>query len=190
MPNIIHSNQRATATAARPYGWTIAIAALMGATMLASPLHAARANTTAGKPMMLVQDTTSAPAPIASKKAMHKESVETRIEDLHARLKITQDEESKWNDVAQAMRDNEKSVQDLASKWNGKGNPATMTAVDDLARYQEFAQAHADGLKNLNSAFSSLYKAMPDAQKKNADLVFNSFRQRRDARAGGTSKMK
>ena len=47
-----------------------------------------------------------------------------------------------------------------------------MTAVQDLQTYQQFAQAHVDGLKNLTAAFSTLYDAMPDAQKKVADQVF------------------
>jgi hypothetical protein len=182
------SNQRNLVSAARPYGWSLAIAALMGATMLASPLQAARADV--GKPIILVQDTTTQPAAPAMKRAMAKESVETRITDLHTSLKITPDEESKWNDVAQAMRDNEKANQDLAAKWADKGNPASMTAVQDLDRYQAFAQAHADGLKNLTSAFNSLYKAMPDAQKKNADMVFNSARQERHAAAASSSNVK
>jgi hypothetical protein len=47
-----------------------------------------------------------------------------------------------------------------------------MSAVDDLNRYQKFSQAHVDGLKNLIASFSTLYAAMPDAQKKLADSVF------------------
>jgi periplasmic protein CpxP/Spy len=47
-----------------------------------------------------------------------------------------------------------------------------MSAVEDLKTYQKFAQAHVDGLKNLISAFGTLYDAMPDAQKKIADKVF------------------
>ena len=50
--------------------------------------------------------------------------------------------------------------------------PQNMSAVDDLKTYQQFAEAHVDGLKNLTSAFSTLYNAMPDAQKKVADQVF------------------
>jgi periplasmic protein CpxP/Spy len=50
-----------------------------------------------------------------------------------------------------------------------------MTAVEDLKTYQEFTQAHLDGLKNLTSAFSSLYDSMSDQQKKNADEVFAKF---------------
>lgn len=40
--------------------------------------------------------------------------------------------------------------------------------------HQKFAQAHVDGLKNLPSAFTTLYDAMPDAQKKNADRVLQT----------------
>jgi periplasmic protein CpxP/Spy len=50
-----------------------------------------------------------------------------------------------------------------------------MTAVDDLKTYQEFTQAHLDGIKNLISAFETLYNSMPDQQKKNADEVFAKF---------------
>jgi hypothetical protein len=50
--------------------------------------------------------------------------------------------------------------------------PQNMNAVEDLKTYQAFAQAHVDGLKNLTSAFSTLYDGMPDAQKKIADQVF------------------
>jgi hypothetical protein len=51
---------------------------------------------------------------------------------------------------------------------------ASLSAVDDLKRYQKFAQAHVDGLKNILSSFETLYAAMPDAQKKVADGVFDS----------------
>ena len=52
--------------------------------------------------------------------------------------------------------------------------PQNMSAVDDLKSYQKFAQAHVDGLKNLISAFGTLYESMPDAQKKIADGVFST----------------
>jgi hypothetical protein len=50
-----------------------------------------------------------------------------------------------------------------------------MTAVDDLETYQDFTKARLDGLKNLSSAFKSLYDSMPADQKKNADHVFQAF---------------
>ena len=111
-------------------------------------------------------------------------AVEQRIATLHAALKITPDEDAKWNAVAQAMRENASNLDQLIA-GNRKTAPQDMTAVDDLTLYQKFAQAHVDGLKNLTSAFSSLYDAMSDQQKKNADQVFANFR--RDAPAGAAN---
>ena len=56
-----------------------------------------------------------------------------------------------------------------------KPQMANMTAVEDLKTYEDFTKAHLDGMKNLRSSFESLYSAMPDAQKKNADKVFQSY---------------
>ncbi len=50
----------------------------------------------------------------------------------------------------------------------------SMTALEDLNSYQKFAQAHVDGLKNLIASFKTLYSAMPEAQRKVADDVFNA----------------
>ena len=72
------------------------------------------------------------------------------------------------------MRDNAANMQKLIAEKK-KQAPQNMTAVDDLETYQKFAQAHVDGLKNLTSAFKSLYGTMSDQQKKNADQVFANF---------------
>lgn len=99
--------------------------------------------------------------------------VETRIQTLHDKLKITPDQESEWNDVAQAMRDNEAGIsQEIQARH---ANASSMSAVDDLQSYQKIAQAHADGMNKVISAFSSLYDDMSDSQKKNADEVFGRF---------------
>ena len=125
------------------------------------------------------------PTPAATSPTDQKpEGVEQRITQLHTELKITPDQESKWNSVAQAMRDNAANMEKLVAEKQQQA-PSGMTAVDDLKTYQEFAQAHVDGLKNLTSAFSSLYDAMSDQQKKNADQVFANFR--RDAPAAAAN---
>jgi hypothetical protein len=90
---------------------------------------------------------------------------------MHGELKITPDQEAKWNAVAQAMRDNAANMDKLITERQQQG-AKTMTAVDDLEAAQRFAQANVDGLKNLSSAFKTLYEAMSDPQKKNADEVF------------------
>ena len=104
---------------------------------------------------------------------MMQERVEDRISTLHSKLMITPDQESAWSDVASAMRDNEKEIGGLIKDRHEKG--MSMTAVEDLQSYQAIAQAHADGLKNVISSFSSLYDSMSDDQKKNADKVFGTF---------------
>jgi protein CpxP len=110
-------------------------------------------------------------------------AVEQRIATLHAALKITPDEDAKWNAVAQAMRENASNLDQLIA-GNRKTAPQDMTAVDDLTLYQKFAQAHVDGLKNLISSFTALYSAMPDAQKKVADRVFEAAHQNAAAARG------
>ena len=150
------------APTAAPFVRTVAIAALMGATFLATPLAATRA----------LAQAAPAATPVAAAGAQTKgETVEQRITNLHAALKITPAEEAQWNGVAQAMRENAAAMDKLVAA-DRTTPPQNMTAVQDLQNYQQFAQAHVDGLKNLTSAFSTLYNAMPDAQKKVADQVF------------------
>jgi prophage DNA circulation protein len=142
---------------------SLAIASLAGAALVAGSLGPASAQTSgSGKPPAAAAATSSKP-----------ETVEQRIEALKTALKITPDQESKWKGVAQAMRDNASMMDKLVQDKRAKA--ASMTAVDDLETYQDFTKAHLDGLKNLTSAFKSLYNSMPADQKKNADQVFQSF---------------
>jgi protein CpxP len=98
-------------------------------------------------------------------------AVEQHIKDLHAKLKITAAEEPKWQEVADTMRENAKELDKAIDKRESAMGSAT--AVDDLKSYAEIAQAHANGVKKLASAFSGLYSMMSDDQKKEADAVFS-----------------
>ena len=153
---------------------SVAIAALLGATMLTTPMTSARADTVTSAALQLAQAAAAPQNPAAAGATQSKgETVEERITNLHAALKITPDEETKWNGVAQAMRENASSMDKLVAA-NRTTPPQNMSAVDDLTTYEKFAQAHVDGLKNLISSFKTLYTAMPDAQKKTADEVFKT----------------
>jgi len=155
-----------------PLARSIAIAALMGATMLTSPL-AARADTAADAAIQLAQAAApQSPAGAGATEAKG-ETVEQRIANLHAALKITPDQEAKWKEVAQDMRENATAMDKLIAETRATP-PQNMTAVADLKMYQKFAQTHVDALKNLLSHFEGLYAAMPDAQKKIADEVFRA----------------
>lgn len=154
-----------------PFVRLVAITALVGSTMLASASTTARAETNPDAAIQLVQaDTSRAAAGATEAKG---ETVEQRISTLQRALKITPDQEPKWDAVAQAMRENAINMDTLIAETR-RVPPQDMTAVDDLKSYQRYAQAHVDGLKNLIASFATLYDAMPDDQKRIADDVFRT----------------
>jgi len=142
---------------------SLAVATLLGTTFLAGLLGPVAAQAPAQKPPAAAAATSNKP-----------ESVEQRITTLKTALKITPDQEAKWGTVATAMRDNATAMDKLVQAKRAIA-PASMTAVDDLNTYEEFTKVRLDGLKNLTSAFKSLYNSMPADQQKNADQVFMTF---------------
>ena len=72
------------------------------------------------------------------------------------------------------MRENAAAIDRVATEAEAKP-PQNTTAVEDLRLYQKFAETHVNGLKNLISSFTSLYNAMPEAQKKNAEFGLRGF---------------
>jgi hypothetical protein len=116
---------------AAPLARSVAITALMSATMLASPFTAARADTAANAAIQLAQAAAPQNPAAAGATETKGETVEQRIKDLHAALKITPDQDSKWNEVAQDMRENAAAMDKLIAA-NRKTPPKNMTAVEDL----------------------------------------------------------
>ena len=149
----------------------VAIATVAGAALFAMPALA-QTKEQATKPPAADAATSNKP-----------ETVEQRITTLKAALKITPDQEKKWNGVAQAMRDNASRMEKLVAEKR-KIPPEKTTAVDDLKTYQEFTEVRLDGLKHLTSAFKSLYDSMTPEQKKNADTVFEKYTPPRPANQG------
>lgn len=145
---------------------SIAMSALLGATVMAGPLSAMAADST---PPAVTQT-----APAAAAQHALRETIEQRIASLHDSLGITAGEEADWNGVTKVMRENAVVIEKLVAEKASK-DPAAMTAVDDLVTYERFARAHVEGLEGLTASFTTLYKAMPDAQKKVADGVFQNF---------------
>jgi protein CpxP len=166
-----------------PIARAIAASAILSVFVLASPWQAAAQTTPVpSAPNPSVPVTQAAPAQAAP---MHKASrskmsptdrVEARIKDLHALLRITPAQETQWNAVAQAMRDNTKSMETVISERTQK--ISTMSAVDDLRSYENLAEAHADGMKKLVTAFAPLYDSLSDSQKKTADTLFRHHERR------------
>jgi periplasmic protein CpxP/Spy len=98
--------------------------------------------------------------------------IEKRISNQHDKLHITAAQETQWAAVAQAMRDNAKSMDALIK--DRSANAASMTAMDNLRCYQKLAEAHEDGLKKFIPAFQSLYDSLSEDQQKVADAAFRS----------------
>jgi hypothetical protein len=136
-----------------------ASALLFGAVLLTSPLAPA-----------LAQSNSAMSAHEASA-TQHEDTIDQRISTLHEELKITPAEESDWQAVATTMRDNAAAMERLAS--DKAASAKSMTAVEDLQTYQQFAEAHVEHLKKLTAAFETLYNTMPAEQKKIADQVFD-----------------
>jgi protein CpxP len=156
-----------------PLTRSFAIASLAGTALIAGSLVPAMAQT---------PDSQKPPAAAAAT-STKPETVEQRITTLKTALKITPDLEPKWNNVAQAMRDNASKMEKLVATKRAIP-PEKTTAVDDLKTYQEFTEVRLDGLKHLNSAFKSLYDAMTPEQKKNADMVFEKYTPSKPATQG------
>src|SRR6266436_7770719 len=103
-----------------PLTRSFAIASLTGAALIAGSLAPATAQTPdSKKPPAAAAATSSKP-----------ETVEQRIQTLKTSLQIKPEQETKWNAMAQAMRDNASRMEKLVADKR-KTPPEKMTAIDD-----------------------------------------------------------
>ena len=106
----------------------------------------------------------------AKAKTAQSSDVETRIHTLHTQLRITPEQETAWKDVAAAMRDNSKTMEDIRTQQAEKEKAAS--APDVINAYGQTMDAHAQAIHKFATAFQSLYDGMSAPQKKTADEVF------------------
>jgi hypothetical protein len=100
--------------------------------------------------------------------AEQRDDVEARIKKLHAELVITPEQEAAWQNVAQVMRENAKTMDEFRMHASGTPGPAPNV----IAAYAKTMEQHADGILKFATTFQSLYDGMSDEQKKTADEVF------------------
>ncbi len=131
---------------------------------------------TDGSSMILAQSSSTAAPKSERPRTSRSDRVEARIKDLHERLKITKDEEDQFNQVAQVMRENAKTEDDLIKTRTA--NADKMSAIDNLKSYSDITQAHAEGVKKFVPIFQTLYDKLSDAQKKTADTLFRGRAER------------
>jgi hypothetical protein len=156
----------------------IAAAAAIGSGLTWSPLAQAQSASTTPPPAasdaapMSQAPTATAPKAAAPQavKARSDAQVEARITQLYKELKITKDQESAWNAVAQDMRDNARA---MSSNIGDRNSSKAMNAADNLKSYAKIADTYADGLKKIAPDFETLYDTMSPTQKKTADQIFN-----------------
>jgi D-alanyl-D-alanine carboxypeptidase len=96
--------------------------------------------------------------------------IEQRIADLHAKLQISAAEQPQWDQFAQVMRDNARTMNQTFQQ-RVHTLPA-MTATDNMQSYAQIATEHAQEMQKLVPAFEALYASMPDSQQRVADKVF------------------
>jgi hypothetical protein len=155
-------------------------AVVVAGSLCAAPTLADEGAGAAGRTALLAEAATPEAAPASSQSTAtprsQEDRVETRIKDLHRKLKITAAQESQWNAFAQVMREN---AQEVDAVLKGRAESLhKMNAVEDLRSYEKLADAHADGLKKLVPAFETLYNSMSEDQKKTADVVFAEHEKR------------
>ena len=104
--------------------------------------------------------------------------IEQKITDLHARLLISPAQQPQWDQFAQVMRDNARSM-DEAFQQRVQAIP-TMTAAANMQSYAQVAKNHAQDMQKLVPVFQALYDTMSDNQKRTADQVFRDDSRHRD----------
>ena len=120
--------------------------------------------------------------------AQHEQRVEQRITSLHSALKITPSQESLWKTFADQMRSNGQTMANLYQQ-RAEGE-STRNALDDMKQYAQIAQAHADDMQKLVTAFEPLYNSFSPEQKTLADQTFRRHAKERGGKMHGKQKGK
>jgi Spy/CpxP family protein refolding chaperone len=98
--------------------------------------------------------------------------IEGRIAYLKAELKITDAQAPQFAPVAEAMRDNAKTMgQAIEQRRAERGQP--QSAVQRLETRAQLAALRADDSRRFLEAFKPLYASLSDDQKKAADELLS-----------------
>jgi Spy/CpxP family protein refolding chaperone len=95
--------------------------------------------------------------------------VDGRIAFLKAELKITPAQETQWQQVAAAMHENAKALDQTIT--TGRQNHTDRNAVQRLELREEFAKVRADNDARLLAAFKPLYASLSPEQQQMANQL-------------------
>src|SRR5271167_1983220 len=123
------------------------------------------------------QTTPSAPDSVTAQTQAHRHArmlpgqlVDGRIAFLKAELKIAPAQETQWQQVATAMRENANALDQALT--NARGQRGTTDAVQRLTLREQFAKVHAENDARLLTVFKPLYAGLsPEQQQIANDLV-------------------
>jgi len=96
--------------------------------------------------------------------------LEGRLAFLKTELKITDAQAPRWNDFAETVRANAKSMTDMHQSMMS-ASTAAKALPERLALSQKAMTAHLDGLRKTAGALDKLYDALSAEQKKIADDI-------------------
>jgi protein CpxP len=105
----------------------------------------------------------------AMERRMPGQFVEGRIAFMKAELKITPAQETQWQPVAAAMRENAKTLDQTITTARQKRD--TMDAVERLELREQFAKLRADNDARLLAAFKPLYANLSSEQQQIANQL-------------------
>ena len=98
--------------------------------------------------------------------------VDGRVAFLKAELKITPAQEAQWQQVATAMRDNAKELDQAITA--ARQNRGSTDAVQRIELREQFAKVRADNDARLLSAFKPLYTSLSPEQQQVANQLLGS----------------
>ena len=102
--------------------------------------------------------------------------VDGRIAFLKAELKITPAQETQWQQVAAAMRENATALDQTIT--TARQNRAGMDAAQSLELREQFAKVRADNDARLLAAFKPLYASLSPEQQQVANQLVGAHHHR------------
>jgi hypothetical protein len=106
----------------------------------------------------------------APHRQMRPSRIEGRIAFLRAELKITDAQAPLFEAVANVMRENDRQMR---AAFENRKRPQQVGLLDRLDRRQKRAEEMAAATGKLKAAWTPLYAALDDAQKKTADELLS-----------------
>lgn len=107
--------------------------------------------------------------------------LERHIRTLHARLRITPEQEGTWEQFTAVMRENARTA-DQANAERQDRLRQNLSAIDNLQSYAALALAHAQGVQRLVPAFQAVYNSFSPEQRALADQLFRNRAERIERR--------